>query len=108
MKDPRAGGNADEHHIFLVTFDLAERDGEAHERLVEILESYPDHARLWPSTWVIKSSETAGDVLEALDWHLTLPDRVFVAAIAGDCGWRNVECDFDWLRENLEGLPREG
>lgn len=104
MPESQAGDSRDEMRVFLIALDLSEQDGEAPERLVDVLESYPDHVRLWPSAWVVKAPGTAADVLEAVDEHLSRPDRVFVAAIAGDAGWRNVECDFTWLRENLEGM----
>lgn len=102
---------ARELNVFLVVYELTDLvgddDAEPAQRLLAAIESYPAHARLTRSAWLVRARGNAADLLDDLDRHLTRGDEIFVATLSGEAAWRNVACDYHHLAHALTGGETE-
>jgi hypothetical protein len=77
------------------------QDGEAYEKVIGQIKSYPKWAHVEKSVWVVKTDATTVDVRDAIKTHMHARDRLFVAELSGVAAWFNTICKNEWLKANL-------
>ena len=60
--------------------------------------------RVLKSCWLVISSLSAKVLRDRLLSVMDGDDGIFVARAHGEAAWRNVECESNWLKENLESV----
>ena len=86
----------------IVEYDLRS-PGRNSDGLYQAIKSYIVWAHVTESTWFIKTYDTCVHVCNELAAHMDENDRIFVAVLSGGAAWRNVICDGEYLKKNLEG-----
>jgi CRISPR/Cas system-associated endoribonuclease Cas2 len=88
---------------FLVTYDLVGTDeaSDDYERLIKKIKTYPNWGRVQKSVWLIRTSDSAAQVRDALGNLIDANDRLLVIEVTGTAAWRKEICDREWLRKFL-------
>lgn len=84
----------------IVSYDLC-NSGKNYNGLYEYLESFFVWARLTESTWFISSDKTCTTIRDEIKNIVDSDDRIFVAELTGVSAWRNITCDYEYLRKYL-------
>lgn len=86
-----------------VSYDLREQ-GQKHRAIKKDLGSYRS-CHVLRSTWLIKTSDSASDIVEKLEKHLDRNDTLLVTEVGSDVeGW-NWEKAKKWLENSLLFMP---
>lgn len=73
---------------FLITYDLMS-PGQNYNQLISWLKAN-GAVQVQLSAWVIKRPTTAAAIRDALQAYADSNDRIFVAAMTGECAWFNA------------------
>ena len=90
--------------LYIVSYDLNEKESKSYKELYETLQAYPYWAHPLESTWVISTDHSAKEVNERLRLLLGQKDNLLVVEFKKDAGyWGWLSKTFwEWLRKRLE------
>ncbi len=109
MAEGTNGMPTDELKLLLIVYELAPAhngDERSEAGLLRALERYSAPVRLTESAWVLRTRSSVPSVFDALDRYLADEDRLFVASLAGEAAWRNIERGYDWMGGAFAPGPR--
>ena len=84
----------------IITYDLC-KNGKNYEGLSEYLSSYSICANITESTWFVSTNKSCTTICEEISKIIDSDDRIFVAELNGNAAWNNINCDDDYLKNNL-------
>ncbi|MCD4654766.1 CRISPR-associated endonuclease Cas2 [bacterium] len=84
---------------YIVSYDL--RNQKNYEKLHKALKSYGTGAHILESTWAIVTTKSAKEIRGHLKGHMDSDDGLFVLKSGGEGALFNVDCNSNWLKENL-------
>lgn len=84
----------------IVSYDLC-NSGKNYNDLYEYLRSFSAWARITESTWFISSNKSCATIRDEIRNIVDSDDRIFVAELTGVSAWRNIICDYDYLKKHI-------
>jgi len=90
--------------LYIVSYDLNEKDSRTYKELYDALQSYPDWAHPLESTWMVSTDDTARELEEHLRHFLGQKDNLLVVEFKKDAGyWGWLSKTFwEWLKDRLK------
>jgi len=86
--------------VYVVSYDLR-KPGRDYKGLSEVLQSSPSWWHYLESTWLIVTSESAGELYNRLVSHLDEGDSILVIQAGSDRqGWLPKDA-WTWIQQNL-------
>jgi hypothetical protein len=84
----------------LVSYDLRGRAETSadYEQLIETIKSYSNYSKLMLSTWIIVTSQAAGEVYDRLRSQMDSNDRLFVGPLGKPAAWGNIMSSGEWMK----------
>ena len=87
--------------VYVVSYDLR-KPGRDYKGLSEALQSSPGWWHYLESTWLIVTSESAGELYNRLVPHLDKGDSILVIQAGSDRqGWLPKDA-WNWIQQNLQ------
>lgn len=86
-------------NCFLISCDLKKK--RDYGSLQKAIESYGAHAKILNSSWAIFTAKPASEIRNHLLKFMDPADGLFIASLGKEAAWWNVECEGDWLKNNL-------
>ncbi|WP_412475754.1 SinR family protein [Halobacteriovorax sp. YZS-1-2] len=87
--------------VKLITYDL-KKPGQDYSELYEVIKKYDDWWHCMNNIWLVKTSESCGDIADKLLNCIDSNDKLLVTELSGKwaCYIKSKECT-DWLHKNL-------
>jgi hypothetical protein len=88
--------------VYRVDYDLV--GVKNYEKLFDVLKGYDDCIKVPDSSWIIKSSESAAIIRDALKEEMDGDDQLLVMEIASSADWasRNLsQVVTNWIHKNI-------
>ncbi|WP_419877682.1 CRISPR-associated protein Cas2 [Brevibacillus centrosporus] len=88
--------------VYLISYDL-DKPGQNYSKVHEAIKSYGSWAKVLESTWLIETTQTAGQVRDNILRSMDENDKLFVLRAGSEAGWYNLPEDVSrWIKEKLK------
>lgn len=85
--------------VLIISYDLT-NPGQNYERLIKLIKTYPNWARLGGSAYLITTSATPAEVRNNLNQALDKNDKLFVGVAPAPSAWAGMPDDVSkWIHE---------
>ncbi len=86
---------------YLISYDLRQ-PGRDYKTLFSALKSYGSWWHWLESTWMVKTTQSAGQVRDYLLAHIDRNDRLIVMGLDGEAAWFGLPADGStWIHQQL-------
>ncbi len=91
---------------YLIGYDLIS-PGRDYSRLIEAIKSYGSWCHALESTWLVSTTQSAGQIRDHLRQFIDANDRLFVARLSGEAAWYNLGDErSQWLNNQLNAAAK--
>jgi hypothetical protein len=86
-------------NCYIINYDL--RKSRDYESLYEAIRSYRTYAKILESCWAVVSERSAAEIRDHLLSVMDSDDGIFVVKSGREAAWNRVDCEGQWLKDNL-------
>lgn len=86
--------------VYLISYDLKEKDSESYQDLFTEIELLGSHTHCLESTWAVDSILNAKQIYGRLNTKIGENDKILISECGGS-SWRLEEIDSDWFTKHL-------
>ena len=81
---------------FLITYDL-NKSGQDYPGLYKAIKALGENIHPLQNVWFVRSTETSGEIRDALQDHVDSNDKIFVTLVSKWSSYRLGSTNADWL-----------